>query len=166
MRYAIIENGVVVNQAESDSELAENWIPAGNGKIGDLWDGSVFTTPGKSAPKLYAEKEDELIRAFDEAVSTSLGKYVDNETKSWWKQEKQAFEWQADSNAPVKLIRSIALENGAPLSALVTQIIAKADAYEPVYGGILGKKQRLLDDLYTIDTNAHDAIDLINAINW
>jgi hypothetical protein len=128
------------------------------------WSSRAFNVAEVS--KAYIDKEAEIIQAFDNAVNASLGKYIDNETKSWWKQEKQAYEWQANNNAPVKLIRSIALENGAPLSELVAQIITKADNYEPVYGPLLGKKQRLLDQLYALDVNLPGEIDLINAINW
>lgn len=48
MRYAIINNGLVVNVAESDSQLDDNWVPDARGaaKIGSSWDGSNFHDPG------------------------------------------------------------------------------------------------------------------------
>lgn len=44
-RYAIIVDGVVVNHAEAESDFAhlQGWIPAADSRIGDLWDGQVFT---------------------------------------------------------------------------------------------------------------------------
>lgn len=45
MRYAIIENGAVVNVAVAESALDANWIESETAAIGDLWDGQVFTSP-------------------------------------------------------------------------------------------------------------------------
>lgn len=44
-RFAIIDDGRVVNHAESSADFAESqgWIPSGDSRIGDLWDGEVFT---------------------------------------------------------------------------------------------------------------------------
>ena len=50
-RFAIIDAGRVINHAESDSDFAasQGWIPAGDSRIGDLWDGETFT-PATPAP--------------------------------------------------------------------------------------------------------------------
>ncbi|ABF64341.1 hypothetical protein TM1040_1608 [Ruegeria sp. TM1040] len=50
MKYAIIENGVVVNIAKADAPLAYNWVGAGGARIGDLWDGQAFTPPAPPPP--------------------------------------------------------------------------------------------------------------------
>lgn len=44
-RFAIIDAGRVVNHAEAEADFAESqgWIPAGESRIGDSWDGEVFT---------------------------------------------------------------------------------------------------------------------------
>lgn len=43
MRYAIIENGIVVNIAEAEAPLGAGWIADdGNARIGGSWDGSAF----------------------------------------------------------------------------------------------------------------------------
>jgi hypothetical protein len=59
MKYAIIENGVVVNLAIADEPLAENWIEfEGVVNIGDLYDGEAFNPPPpvqKSADEIKAE---------------------------------------------------------------------------------------------------------------
>ena len=48
MRYAIIENNIVTNIAVADEPLADNWFEAHGCKIGDIWDGESFVTPGPS----------------------------------------------------------------------------------------------------------------------
>ena len=47
MRYAIVENNVVVNVAEAEPEFAasQGWIEAGDAGIGWLWDGEKLTPP-------------------------------------------------------------------------------------------------------------------------
>lgn len=47
MRFAVINEGRVVNHAvaEEDFATACGWIPAGDSEIGDLWDGVTFTKP-------------------------------------------------------------------------------------------------------------------------
>lgn len=56
-RYAVINDGVVVNHALADDAefaAAQGWIPAGDSDIGDLWDGENFT-PAPPAPLVVPE---------------------------------------------------------------------------------------------------------------
>ncbi|MBO9441368.1 DUF4376 domain-containing protein [Phaeobacter italicus] len=50
MKYAIIENGKVANIAKAEAPLADNWVPALDARIGDLWDGETFTSPAPPPP--------------------------------------------------------------------------------------------------------------------
>lgn len=52
MSFAIVENGVVTNlvDAEEAFGLLMGWIPAGNARMGDLWDGTSFTAPPPPIP--------------------------------------------------------------------------------------------------------------------
>ena len=45
MRYAVIENGVVVNVALADAPLAANWIQSDTAAIGDLYADGAFAKP-------------------------------------------------------------------------------------------------------------------------
>lgn len=45
MKYAIIENNVVVNIAVADDPLAESWIASESAAIGDLYEGGEFIRP-------------------------------------------------------------------------------------------------------------------------
>lgn len=60
MKYAIVENGTVVNIAVADFPLSDNWIEAANAKIGDLWDEgqffSVFPSPTVDMVKQEASR--------------------------------------------------------------------------------------------------------------
>lgn len=44
MKYAIIEGGLVVNMALSDSAIGSNWIQTDSAKIGDSYADGVFTS--------------------------------------------------------------------------------------------------------------------------
>lgn len=45
--YADVRNGVVYNLALAEADYAAlmGWIPAGNARIGDTWDGEKFSAP-------------------------------------------------------------------------------------------------------------------------
>jgi hypothetical protein len=43
--YAIVENGVVVNVAVSESALAPNWVQSDVAQIGWTYNGSIFSPP-------------------------------------------------------------------------------------------------------------------------
>lgn len=59
MKYAIVENGVVVNLAVADEPLEANWIEFdGPVTLGDLWDGAAFSPapiPQRSPDEVQAE---------------------------------------------------------------------------------------------------------------
>ena len=52
MKYAIIENGKVVNVAEASEPLADNWILSATAAIGDTYENGQFVT---SIPDVDAE---------------------------------------------------------------------------------------------------------------
>ena len=45
MKYAIIENGVVVNTALADGPIAPNWVQTDTAGIGWAYENGVFTAP-------------------------------------------------------------------------------------------------------------------------
>lgn len=55
-RFSIIDAGRVINHAEADSDFAvsQDWIPAGDSRIGDLWDGETFTPAPPPSPVVPA----------------------------------------------------------------------------------------------------------------
>lgn len=61
-RFAIIDAGRVVNHAEADVDFADSqgWIPAGESRIGDLWDGVNFAQPPIDLAALKAAKNADI----------------------------------------------------------------------------------------------------------
>ena len=45
MRYAVIENDLVINVVISDSKLDESWVLSDSAKIGDSYINNVFISP-------------------------------------------------------------------------------------------------------------------------
>lgn len=65
MKYAIIVNNIVVNIAESESPLEDNWIEAQNAEIGWVYENEAFKEPPIDVEQLSAEaraRRDELLR--------------------------------------------------------------------------------------------------------
>lgn len=61
-RFAIIDAGRVINHVEAAPAFAasQGWIPAGNSRIGDLWDGEQFTPPAVDLSGLKRDKNAEI----------------------------------------------------------------------------------------------------------
>lgn len=60
-KFAIIENGTVVNIADAESALGDDWIEWTEGvEKGDMFDGDVFTKPAIPLPDRKAAMLDEL----------------------------------------------------------------------------------------------------------
>lgn len=55
MKYAIVENGVVVNVAKADAPVAPNWIESDTAGIGWTYDGETFTEPEPLTEPVPAE---------------------------------------------------------------------------------------------------------------
>jgi hypothetical protein len=51
MKYAIIENNIVVNVALSDAALADNWIASETAAIGDHYENGGFIKPVVPEPE-------------------------------------------------------------------------------------------------------------------
>lgn len=103
MRYAIVESGKVVNVAESDKPLAENWIQSDNAEVGFVYnEDETFTQPQKTrveiiemiASRRYAEEVRGITvnGAFIKTDPVSQGKIIGaalatlitpNKTRSW-----------------------------------------------------------------------------------
>jgi hypothetical protein len=71
MKFAVIENGTVINIAVADSEFAsqQGWVDATGAEIGFLWDGQSFSPPPPPI-KTSAEIQDEIVAATQTRLDT------------------------------------------------------------------------------------------------
>ena len=89
MRYAIVENGIVINMAEANAPLAANWIQSETAAIGDLCADGVFTKllPDTSAAAAGIRSErDNLLAQTD----WTQGKDISDAVSSVWATYRQA----------------------------------------------------------------------------
>jgi hypothetical protein len=62
MRYAVLENNVVVNIIVSDTAFGEDWLADPTCNIGDVWDGEKFITPGPTQEEIDTAWKEVRIR--------------------------------------------------------------------------------------------------------
>lgn len=60
IRFAIVQDGVCVNTTVAEEEwgISMGWIPSDTAQIGDLYDGTTFTTPPPPPPEPWEMLQD------------------------------------------------------------------------------------------------------------
>ena len=122
-----------------------------------------FITTYKLPFDFYANgKKYEITTKYMEEVQ-KLTTATDYELASWAKQEAQSRAWIVDNSTVTPIIDALLLTRnmGETKEELINKIIAKADAYETLYGQILGKfhnREKALDSASTLEE--------LNAVVW
>lgn len=90
-RFSIIDSGVVTNHAEASGEFAasQGWVPAGDSRIGDLWDGEGYATPAPVLNPLPVAQAS-AIAAIDAAVDRIYSAVLGNRQAEYQAAEGQA----------------------------------------------------------------------------
>lgn len=72
MKFAIIEDGAVINVALANEPLADNWIASEGAQIGDLYENGEFVTPqvATDPERVLAEIVDETQQRLDAFAQT------------------------------------------------------------------------------------------------
>lgn len=169
MKFALLNDGVPV--AFYSSDVHGQSIPAEAVKISDeQWlecvnnpgrrriitdgDGRVrveaYISPPPPMSGLFAAKLREINAACDAEVAALAAKYPDTEILSWYRQEREARELQANPQAVTPLIDNIAAQRGITREDLAGRILAKAEAYAQEAGAAFGRRQALEDKLEAI----------------
>ena len=88
--YAIIENGIVTNIIEAESDIAERLgaIPAGKAERGDLHADGVFSKPPKSQTQIdfeaaQAKANADAVAAKKDAKLTALADMTPAQVREW-----------------------------------------------------------------------------------
>lgn len=132
----------------------------------ELADGSIakLPLPVPSISELKQKKRLEINSAFEQSIQQITAGYPASEKSSWLKQESEARAFIANHSAPTPLVDHLSAERGVPKSELVTRILAKSDLFAAASGQLIGKRQRLEDQLDILDESA-TAADW-DAISW
>ena len=95
------------------------------------------------------------------AMESLAAPYLPQERESWDTQFKEATEWLVNNGASVPMITAMASNRGITVAELVAKIMENSNLYRDAIGAILGKQQRLLDDVASATT-----AEAVNAIAW
>ena len=80
MRYAIIENNVVINVAESDEPFTDEWVLSDTANIGDTWDGLEFITPPKINQTILGILSTDVWTIPADSLTVATVTYTDTDT--------------------------------------------------------------------------------------
>lgn len=86
------------------------------------------------------------------AMESLAAPYLPQERESWDTQFKEATEWLADNGASVPMIAAMANNRGITVADMVGRIVENANLYRNTIGELLGKQQRLLDEIAAATT--------------
>ena len=124
----------------------------------------VTIVPEVVPPALEEVKAAKYAELRSTAARSMLGlaaPYLSQERESWDTQFKEATEWMVNSNASVPMIAAMANSRGITVAELVGKIMENANLYRDAIGAMLGKQQRLLDEVAAATT-----VEAVNAIAW
>ena len=93
----------------------------------------------------YVEPVPSADEVFTSAIQPLVSGISQPERDTFERQEREALEWIADNEAPVKFIRALALSREITIDGLVSKIILKADLYSEALAKALGEKHKAED---------------------
>ncbi|MCO8167872.1 hypothetical protein NJC40_08780 [Pseudomonas sp. 21LCFQ02] len=120
--------------------------------------------PAPESGKLAAAKVAKLIdlnAACERALGELSSAYPPAELQSWPQQVAEAAGLQLDPPAQAPLLTAIAEARGVAVAELAGRVQQKALAYAEFSGVIIGKRQRLEDEL-----DAAETLEAVSAISW
>jgi hypothetical protein len=109
--------------------------------------------PEPTIESLIEAKLLSLKTSFETAMNTITSQYPASELLSWTKQETEARAWAADNATLTPLVDALATARNVGKADLVGRIIAKADAFAGFSGSLIGKRQKLEDQLAALGSN-------------
>lgn len=129
------------------------------------YDGSYYVkgyAPQLSIEHIKETKLYEINVAYNEATSTLVASYPQNELLTFDKQEAEARAWIADNAVETPLVDMLAAGRQMDKAELVNRIIAKADAFALAVGYLTGQRQRYEDMLDAAKTA--EEVEAINPV--
>lgn len=136
-----------------DYENYLQWVAAGNVPA------QLMTLASLKADRLAAIAAD-----CEQAIAALRAGYPDSEVLSWPKQEAEARAFVADAAAATPLLDALAEARAVPKAELAARVIAKADAFAAISGALIGKRQKLEDQLDALPVDA--TAEQVAAIVW
>ena len=115
-------------------------------------------------PRAIKKKQSEILAQYKTSIAQLTAGYDDHEIASWPQQAEEAKAKNANPNAEVPLVAALATARQVDTSVMVGLILQKEAIFKPIYGQVLGTKQRRLAALAAIDTQSESALENIQSI--
>lgn len=122
--------------------------------------------PEPTFEELRAGKMAEIDAAFGVAANDLTAGYPDAERLTWPIQEREARAWEVDSDAPTPFLDGLAANRGISADQMRRLTLAQVDTFMFASQALVGKRQRLRDEVYAIDAATPNAGALLAAIVW
>ena len=109
-----------------------------------------------------ASKLSEINGACDSILNAATADYPASEIQTFSQQTAEAQAYVLDNNAPVPLLRALAIARGVDLNELVGRVLAKHEALSVLSGFVIGQRQafedrlnvcKTLEDVHAIEVN-------------
>lgn len=152
--YKLNKNGGIVRLADGAS------IPIDE-RNRDYQEYMVWLDAGNTPEPYIASLEDaqgELLRQVnflcDQKMTTLKGGYPEEEIKTWNQQVREAELYHVDPLATVPMLTAMSTARDLPKDVLASRIMTKASAFAGLAGQIVGRRQKLEDDIAAATTLA------------
>lgn len=114
----------------------------------------VVATTGPSVADRQAALLKQANALCDGKMATIKAGYPEEEVKTWDQQVREAEAYQANALATVPMLEAMAIKRGLTKADLAGRVMTKATAFADTAGQIVGRRQRLEDDISAITTTA------------
>ena len=141
MKYLNKEKSAVLIGTSSIMRGSPNWSRLGIDKAEETDVIKPYVKPAPSAEEVFTNTIQPLVSGISQV-----------ERDTFERQEREALEWIADNEAPVKFTRGLAEARGITMGVLVKKITDKANIYSEHLAKALGAKHKAEDQL--VDDNA------------
>ncbi len=130
-----------------------------------------YTVADKTIAVVIAEMQANLLSQVnslcDQQMEVVKAGYPESEGKTWDQQLREAELYQANPSLATPLLSSMSSMRGLPVAEFASRIIANAATYATMAGLIVGRRQKLEDDIAAITTVAEaEAVTAIIATGW
>lgn len=104
----------------------------------------------------------------DAEINAVKAGYPESEILTWDKQETEARAFIADAQAATPLLDALSVAREIAKAELAARVIAKADAFAAYTGALIGKRQKLEDQMAALfaDPENPPTAEQIEAVQW
>ena len=155
MRYAKLNGNTVENIIKATPEFVAGkpeYIQSDTAQIGDVWNGSEFTTPEPviNLDEAKAKKLEKLKNEYQKKIDDIYKWYPKFEMETFPVQKAEFTAWDADHNAPTPFVDTLAAQRGEDREVVLQKIGAAVHGIASIQGE-LQKRRKVVQEANTIE---------------